>query len=91
MRGGWRARAYVVDDYVVDEDMNKIIVEESAKESSKVIETGEEAEDFNSNNVMGSISFVSCATGDESIATESIASSEEGEDCHVIEGCFKKL
>ena len=52
------------DDYTVDEELNKVIVEESSREtdspgSRKVEEAGEESV----KSTIGSISFVSCSTG----------------------------
>ena len=52
------------DDYTVDEELNKVIVEESSREtdslsSTKVEEAGEESV----KSTIGSISFVSCSTG----------------------------
>ena len=56
------------DDYTVDEELNKVIVEESSREpnspgSKKAEEAGEESV----KNTIGSISFVSCATGEQSM------------------------
>ena len=70
------------DDYVVDDEMNKIIVEESAKEVEETNAQGaakaEEISDVNVKSAIGSISFVSCATGDESLQPTSLNEPEEG-------------
>jgi len=69
------------DDYVVDDAMNKIILEESAKEveetSSQSSAKAEEISDVSVKSAIGSISFVSCATGDESLQPTSLNQSEE--------------
>jgi len=70
------------DDYVVDDAMNKIILEESAKEveetSSQSSAKAEEISDVSVKSAIGSISFVSCATGDESLQPTSLNQVEEG-------------
>ena len=70
------------DDYVVDDAMNKIILEESAKEveetSSQSSAKAEEISDVSVKSAIGSISFVSCATGDESLQPTSLNQCEEG-------------
>jgi len=69
------------DDYVVDDAMNKIIVEESAKEvdesNSQGAAKAEDVSDVNVKSAIGSISFVSCATGDESLQPSSLDQTEE--------------
>merc|ERR1711892_496913 len=69
------------DDYVVDDAMNKIIVEESAKEVEELNILGaakaEEISDVSAKSAIGSISFVSCATGDESLQPTSLDQPEE--------------
>ena len=60
--------------------MNKIIVEESAKEVAK--ESAEEGEEANT--AMGSISFVSCATGEDSVDPQSLGVQEEGENVFIV-------
>merc|ERR1719460_2640477 len=69
------------DDYVVDNELNKVIVEESAREADETKEATEarehqpeDAEKFTSlgegsseKSGLGSISFVSCATGADAI------------------------
>ena len=62
--------------------MNKIIVEESAKEVAK--ESAEEGEEANPNTAMGSISFVSCATGEDSVDPQSLGVQEEGENVFIV-------
>ena len=70
------------DDYVVDDEMNKNIVEESAKEveetNTQSAEKAEEVSDVSVKSAIGSISFVSCATGDESLQPTSLNEPEEG-------------
>ena len=78
------------DDYVVDNELNKVIVEESAREADETKEaTEQQAEDpekFTSladataeKSGLGSISFVSCATGADAIEPPSLVSeAEEG-------------
>merc|ERR1711892_499415 len=72
------------DDYVVDDAMNKIIVEESAKEVEELNIQGEakaeEISDVSVKSAIGSISFVSCATGDESLQPTSLDQPEEGKE-----------
>merc|ERR1719431_450869 len=70
------------DDYVVDEEMNKIIVEESAKEVKENTEAENIPENAEGgaktpNSAIGSISLVSCATGDESLQPSSLNIPEE--------------
>eukprot|EP00092_Neocalanus_flemingeri_P006601 GFUD01007120.1.p1 GENE.GFUD01007120.1~~GFUD01007120.1.p1 ORF type:complete len:1310 (-),score=286.71 GFUD01007120.1:411-4340(-) len=69
------------DDYVVDDEMNKVIVEESAKEVEETNAQGaaksEEISDVSVKSAIGSISFVSCATGDESLQPTSLNEPEE--------------
>jgi len=69
------------DDYVVDDAMNKIILEESAKEveetSSQSSAKAEEISDVSVKSAIGSISFVSCATGDEGLQPTSLNQVEE--------------
>lgn len=56
------------DDYTVDEELNKVIVEESSREpNSPASKRPEEAGEESVKNSIGSISFVSCATGEEAI------------------------
>ena len=56
------------DDYTVDEELNKVIVEESSRESnSPGGKRAEEAGEESVKNTIGSISFVSCATGEQSM------------------------
>merc|ERR1719370_1564187 len=68
------------DDYVVDNELNKVIVEESAKEADETKEATEAKEqqpedpekftslaDSTEKSGLGSISFVSCATGADAI------------------------
>ena len=70
------------DDYVVDDAMNRIILEESAKEVEETniqgVAKAEEMSDVSVKSAMGSISFVSCATGDESLQPTSLDQPEEG-------------
>ena len=80
------------DDYVVDNELNKVIVEESAKEADETKEATEAKEqqpedpekftslaDSTEKSGLGSISFVSCATGADAIEPPSLVSeSEEG-------------
>eukprot|EP00092_Neocalanus_flemingeri_P028350 GFUD01030787.1.p1 GENE.GFUD01030787.1~~GFUD01030787.1.p1 ORF type:complete len:1108 (+),score=232.96 GFUD01030787.1:653-3976(+) len=72
------------DDYVVDDEMNKVIVEESAKEVEETNAQGaaksEEISDVSVKSAIGSISFVSCATGDESLQPTSLNEPEEGKE-----------
>ena len=81
------------DDYVVDNELNKVIVEESAREADETKEATEaqeqqpeDPEKFTSladataeKSGLGSISFVSCATGADAIEPPSLVSeAEEG-------------
>ena len=78
------------DDYVVDNELNKVIVEESAREADETKEATEQQpedpEKFTSladataeKSGLGSISFVSCATGADAIEPPSLVSeAEEG-------------
>ena len=83
------------DDYVVDNELNKVIVEESAREADETKEATEarehqpeDAEKFTSlgegsseKSGLGSISFVSCATGADAIEQPPslVSETEEGE------------
>ena len=69
------------DDYTVDEELNKVIVEESSREtSSEGPKTVDEATEENVKNTIGSISFVSCATGEQAMQRQqSDGKQEEGE------------
>ena len=79
------------DDYEVDNELNKVIVAESAKEVDETKEATEAREpedpekftslaDSSEKSGLGSISFVSCATGAEAIEPPSLVSeAEEGE------------
>ena len=56
------------DDYTVDEELNKVIVEESSRDTnSPGTKKAEEADEESVKNTIGSISFVSCATGEQSM------------------------
>ena len=56
------------DDYTVDEELNKVIVEESSRDTnSPGAKMAEEAGEESVKNTIGSISFVSCATGEQSM------------------------
>ena len=62
------------DDYVVDEALNKVIVEESLRDSkSQSTKTETEVSEENVKTAeaaaIGSISFVSCATGEDAMQT----------------------
>ena len=79
------------DDYEVDNELNKVIVAESAKEADETKEATEAREpedpekftslaDSSEKSGLGSISFVSCATGADAIEPPSLVSeAEEGE------------
>ena len=70
----------------MDNDLNKVIVEESAREaeeSPEASEPSEEAAENTENSGIGSISFVSCATGSEALQTSSLASEPEEGGCFV--------
>ena len=79
------------DDYEVDNELNKVIVAESAREADETKEATEAREpeepekftslaDSSEKSGLGSISFVSCATGAEAIEPPSLVSeAEEGE------------
>lgn len=54
-------------DYRVDEELNKLIVEESRKEDVKTPSNQESASGAESTGI-GTVSFVSCSTGEESTA-----------------------
>ena len=86
------------DDYVVDNELNKVIVEESAREADETKEATEAKEQQNPEDPekftslgeggtteksgLGSISFVSCATGEDAIEqpppTSLVSESEDG-------------
>ena len=81
------------DDYVVDNELNKVIVEESAKEADETKEATEAKEqqpedpekftslgDSTEKSGLGSISFVSCATGADAIEQPPslVSETEEG-------------
>merc|ERR1719500_2136749 len=84
------------DDYVVDNELNKVIVEESAREADETKEATEarehqpeDAEKFTSlgegsseKSGLGSISFVSCATGADAIEQPPslVSETEEGKE-----------
>ena len=64
----------------MDSDLNKVIVEESAKEAQEntAVEAKDPSEDIPpENSGIGSISFVSCATGDEAMEPSSLVSEPE--------------
>jgi len=69
------------DDYPVDNNLNKVIVEESAKEAKESIPTeGKEmADEVTEKSGIGNISFVSCATGNEAMEPSSLVSEPEEE------------
>jgi len=78
------------DDYEVDNELNKVIVAESAKEADETKEATEAREpedpekftslaDSSEKSGLGSISFVSCATGAEAIEPPSLVSEAEEE------------
>ena len=71
------------DDYIVDDELNKVIVEESssrdAKDAKDATEsTNDQVSDASVKTTMGSISFVSCATGEDAMQTLAAGDSEEG-------------
>ena len=69
------------DDYAVDEELNKVIVEESSRDSkspSSSTKKEDEVSDTSVKTAIGSISFVSCATGVD--AMQSLAGETESEE-----------
>ena len=69
------------DDYAVDEELNKVIVEESSRDSkspSSSTKKEDEVSDSNVKTAIGSISFVSCATGED--AMQSLVGETESEE-----------
>jgi len=68
------------DDYTVDPELNKVIVEESAREAGQADDDVEETlkENPEVNSTIGSISFVSCGTGDDSLEHPLHDETEEG-------------
>jgi len=78
------------DDYEVDNELNKVIVAESAREAEETKEATEAREpedpekftslaDSSEKSGLGSISFVSCATGADAIEPPSLVSEAEEE------------
>merc|ERR1711892_299450 len=72
------------DDYVVDEELNKKIILESSKETKEeneipTVESDEKVENTENNekSSLGTISFVSCAIGEESLPDASSVEIEE--------------
>ena len=74
----------------MDNDLNKVIVEESAREAEESPEASEPSEEVAENSGIGSISFVSCATGSEALHTSSLASEPEEGGCfmHMDASCY---
>jgi len=75
------------DDYVVDDELNKVIVEESSRDTSSTKPEDPLSDaDTSVKTSIGSISFVSCATGEDAMKTLSSSgagdplSSEEAKD-----------
>ena len=83
------------DDYSVDEELNKVIVEESSSKQTnsagtkKVEEALDQASEESVKNTIGSISFVSCATGEQSMQRQqSDTKQEEGKRSLVLRSCM---
>ena len=94
------------DDYVVDNELNKVIVEESAKEADETKEATEAKEqqpedpekftslaDSTEKSGLGSISFVSCATGADAIEQlpSLVSETEEGKMLFFFSFLFKSM
>ena len=77
------------DDYVVDDELNKVIVEESSRDTSSTKPEDPLSDaDTSVKTSIGSISFVSCATGEDAMKT--LSSSGAGDPLSSEEGQYHK-
>ena len=77
------------DDYVVDDELNKVIVEESSRDTSSTKPEDPLSDaDTSVKTSIGSISFVSCATGEDAMKT--LSSSGVGDTLSSEEGQYHK-
>ena len=80
------------DDYVVDDELNKVIVEESSRDTSTKDTKPEDPlsdADTSVKTSIGSISFVSCATGEDAMKT--LSSSGVGDPLSSEEGQYQSI